>query len=82
MESLPGTVPYEDFTIGEIAFLMHAQEKQEGKGRGGVAIVLSKKVLKAWDKEADNTIIKSDISIDGLVRMMSIGFMVPLNKTW
>jgi hypothetical protein len=70
-----------DFAIGEITFLMHAQEKQQGRGRGGVAITLSKKALKAWDK-AGNIIIKSNISIDGTVRMMSIDIAVPSNKTW
>jgi hypothetical protein len=34
-----------DFTIGEITFLMHAQEKQEGRGRGGVAITLWKRTF-------------------------------------
>jgi hypothetical protein len=60
---------------------MHAQEKQEGRGRGRVVIVLLKKAVKAWDK-AGNTIIKPDISIDGMARMMSIDIVVPSNKTW
>ena len=60
---------------------MHAQEKQVGRGRGGVAIALSKKALKAWDK-AGNIIIKPDLSVDGTVRMMSIDITVPSNKSW
>ncbi len=32
----------DDFTICEITFLIHAQEKQEGRGRDGVAITLLK----------------------------------------
>jgi hypothetical protein len=71
----------DDFAIGGITFLMHAQEKQQGRGRGGVAIALSKKALKAWDK-AGNTIIKPDLAVDGTVRMMSIDIAVPSNKTW
>jgi hypothetical protein len=71
----------DDFAIGKITFLLHAQEKQEGGGRGGIAIALSKKALKAWDK-AGNTIIKPDIAVDCMVRMMSIGIAVPSNNTW
>jgi hypothetical protein len=71
----------QDFAIGDIPFLMHAQEKQIGRGRGGVAIALSKKALKAWDK-AGNTIIKPNLSVDGTVRMMSIDIAVPSNKSW
>jgi hypothetical protein len=66
-----------DFTIGEITFLMHAQETQQGRGRGGVAIALSKKAQKAWDK-AGNTIIKPDVAANGTVRMMSINIVVQL----
>jgi hypothetical protein len=62
---------------------MHAQEKQQGRGRGGVVIaLLSKKARKAWDK-AGNMIIKPDVvAINGTVRMMSINIVVPLNNTW
>jgi hypothetical protein len=70
-----------DFTISEITFLMHAQEKQQGRGRGGVAIALSKKAKKTWDK-ADSTIIKPDVAVNGTVRMMSIDIAVPSNNTW
>jgi hypothetical protein len=68
-----------DFAMGEITFLVHAQEKQHG--RGGVAIALSKKAQKAWDK-AGNTIIKPDVAVDSTVRMMSMDIAVPSNKTW
>jgi exonuclease III len=71
----------EDFAIGEITFLMHTQEKQQGRGRGVVVIALSKKARKAWDK-AGNTIIKPDVAGDGTVRMMFIDIAVPSNKTW
>ena len=67
-----------DFAIGEITFLMHAQEKQQERGRGGVAIALSKKARKAWDK-AGNTIIKPDVAVNGTVRMMSIDIAVHRN---
>jgi hypothetical protein len=60
---------------------MHAQEKQKGRGRGGVAIALSKKAWKAWDK-VGNTITKPDVAVDGKVRMMAIDIAVPSNNTW
>jgi hypothetical protein len=71
----------DDFAIGKITFLMHAQAKQQGRGRGGVAITMLKKALKAWDK-AGNIIIKPNLLIDGTVQMMSIDITVPSNKTW
>jgi hypothetical protein len=40
-----------------------------------------KKALKAWNK-AGNIIIKPDVAIDGMVRMMSIDLAVPWNNTW
>jgi hypothetical protein len=62
--------------VNGITFFMHGPEKQDlSRGRGGLAIGLSRKAMKAWIR-AGKKEIRRHGTMDGTTRIMGIDLKV------
>ena len=70
------------WNINGITFFTHAPEKQSsGRGRGGLAIALSKKALKAWERAGKKELLRHG-TMDDTTRIMAIELKVPAGKSF
>jgi exonuclease III len=77
---LEGNVDH--WCINGITFFTHGPEKQSSsRGRGGLAIALSKKALKAWIRAGKPDIRRHGV-MDDTTRIMGIDLKVPVGKSF
>jgi exonuclease III len=70
------------WNINGITFFTHFPEKQSSsRGRGGLAIALSRKALKAWERAGKKDIRRHGV-MDETTRIMAIDLKVPAGKSF
>ena len=70
------------WNINGITFFTHAPEKQSsGRGRGGLAIALSKRAMKAWERAGKKDLLRHGV-MDDTTRIMAIDLKVPAGNSF